>query len=323
VAQVVKIAFVTTAFNEEDSLLELYSRCRAAFSHICKEYASSFSFDFKLVAADNGSSDNSRSILQSISQADSAVKAIYNRANYGPEASASNALANAGEYDICALLCADLQDPPELVFAMVKKLLDCSTLDSVLAVKSKSCGSHLTRLARHSYYRALEYTSRFQTVPKGFHGFGCYRRDVIDEALRYWHSTDLNLRQCLVKASQNAFIISYAQAARKFGKSSYTKSGYFVEAWRSIIAGDAAASRLAFLIGGAGLAVAVVISLMLLLNYLFGHSHYSPGTPTLMAIVLFSSAIQLLMFSLLSRQLEALRMGGLRPTVRFSLYSDN
>jgi len=33
--------------------------------------------------------------------------------------------------------------------------------------------------------------------------------------------------------------------------------------------------------------------------------------------VLLSFAVQMLMFALLSRQIEALRMGGLRPKVRF------
>jgi len=59
--------------------------------------------------------------------------------------------------------------------------------------------------------------------------------------------------------------------------------------------------------------------LALLANYLSGNSRYQGGVPTVMGLVLMSFAIQMLMFAVMSRQIESLRMSGFRPRVRTSL----
>jgi hypothetical protein len=74
---------------------------------------------------------------------------------------------------------------------------------------------------------------------------------------------------------------------------------------------------LALLIGSAGMLIGVIAALLLVFNFLRGDSGYSGGIPTVMALVLLSFTLQMLMFGLLSRQIEALRMGGFRPKVYF------
>jgi len=228
-----------------------------------------------------------------------------------------NALEQAMNCDLIVLLCSDLQDPPEVATSMVRTLLQRPEVDAVMAVKRRSTGGPLLRLARRAYYRILSYSSRLQIVPSGFHGFGCYQREVLNEALQYWNNTDLNFRQCLANASQSPVLMGYRQAERKRGVSSYSSWGYWPEAMRSLVSGDAAASRIALLIGSGGLLLAVLVGLLLLANFLRETSGYSGGIPTVMGLVLLSFAVQMLMFAVLSRQIEALRMGGFRAKVRF------
>jgi glycosyltransferase involved in cell wall biosynthesis len=311
------LAFVSSAFNEEENLQELHRRCRACHAELRHEFADRIELDFLFVVADNGSSDASLEVLERLSQADPAVHSLANLANYGPEPSVANALEQSPPSDLIVLLCSDLQDPPEVALPMVRSLLERQDLDAVLAVKKRSAGGLLLRLARRSYYKVLGYSSRRQLVPDGFHGFGCYRRDVVEEAMRYWKSTDLNLRQCLANACQSYVLLDYVQPDRSRGVSSYRVWGYFSEALRALISGDAAASRLALLIGSAGLLLATLVGLLLLVNFLSGNSGYGRGIPTVMGLVLISSALQMLMFAMLSRQIEALRMGGFRAKVRF------
>ena len=256
-------------------------------------------------------------MLQELSRHDPAVQPLANHANYGPEPSAVNALEQARRCDLLVLLCSDLQDPPELVIPMVRALLAGPGLDAVMAVKKQSAGGPMLRLARRIYYKVLGYSSRLQRVPSGFHGFGCYRREVVEEALRYWDNTDLNLRQCLANASKSPLMMDYLQAERQRGVSSYRAWSYWQEALRSLLSADAAASRLALLIGCGGLLLAVLMAGLLLVNFLSGNSGYGGGIPTVMGLVLISFALQMLMFAMLSRQLESLRMGGFRPKVRF------
>lgn len=311
------LAFVSSAFNEAENLEELYQRCRAVHAELQREFANRFALRFSFVVADNGSSDDSLAVLEDLSRRDPSVFSLANRKNYGPDASVVNALDQARGSDLFVTLCSDLQDPPEVAITMVRTLLQHPELDAVMAVKKHSAGSPILQLARGAYYRILSFSSRLQKVPRGFHGFGCYRREVLDEALRYWNHTDLNFRQCLANASQSPVLMDYSQANRQRGASSYGNWGYWPEAMRSVATGDASASRIALLIGTSSLLLAAVVGGLLLANFLRGSSGYSGGIPTVMGLVLLSFAVQMLMFAVLSRQIEALRMGGVRPKVRF------
>ncbi|MEB3200466.1 MAG: glycosyltransferase [Synechococcaceae cyanobacterium] len=313
----ITLAFVSSAYNEAANLRELHQRCRLAHAQLQQRHAGQLQIAFRFVVADNCSQDDSLAVLQQIGSLDSEAILLANQANYGPEASVINALRQVSDAELIVLLCSDLQDPPELAVDMGDRLLQDEGLDAVLAIKQRSSGGPLLRLCRRLYYMILGYSSRFEAVPHGFHGFGCYRREVIQDTLSYLDSTDLNLRQCLINASRSPQLLPYAQADRQRGRSSYRGGGYWIEALRSLLSGDAAASRLALLIGGLGLLLAVLLSSLLLVNFLTGNSQYGGGIPTVMGLILSSFAIQMLMFAVLSRQIEALRSGGVRPRVRF------
>jgi len=313
----ITLAFVSSAYNEEDNLKILYQRCRKAHESLAAECGHEVEIIFRFLVADNASEDDSVTVMTSLCEEDSAVSLIVNHKNYGPETSVAGCLKVARNCDLIVILCSDLQDPPELAIEMVKSLLTQNNHDAVLAIKERSAGNAMLRLARRCYYKVLGYSTRLQKVPGGFHGFGCYRRDVIADALRYWEQTDLNLRQCLTNACNSPLQIRYRQADRMHGVSSYRGWGYWSEAFRSLAAGDASASRLALLIGSGGMLIGVVAAVLLAFNFLRGDSDYSAGVPTVMALILLSFTLQMLLFGLLSRQIEALRLGGLRPRVHF------
>ena len=314
----ISLTFVSTAFNESANIVELLKRCRESYDQIAREFSETLEIRYRFVIADNGSRDNSVQLLEGICDSEKEVTALINHANYGPEASAANALQEARDSDLIVLLCSDLQDPPELSVSMARMLLKRPDLDAVLAIKKRSSGNAMLRIARKTYYKALGYSTRLQQVPNGYHGYGCYRRETIEEALRYWNLTDLNLRQCLACASQNAFEVEYLQADRRHGRSSYGVFGYWSEAVRSLASGDATASRLSLFTGTTSLMIAIIAGIFLLLNIISGNSGYGRGIPTVLGIGVLSFAVQMLMFGLLSRQIEALRMGGMRKKVRFS-----
>ncbi len=316
------LAFVSSAFNEADNLVELYQRCRLAFEELQREFEGQTCLEFRFIVSDNRSTDNSLEVLKELRSSDPAVVVLANRMNYGVEASIGNLLDQARIYDLTVLLCSDLQDPPELAVDMVRNLLEHPELDGVLAVKKRSAGGSLLRLARRIYYQVLGFSSRRPMVPSGFHGFGCYRQSVIEEADRFWNSTDLNVRQCLANSCQAPLLIEYVQPDRMRGTSSYRGWGYWPEALRALISGDAAASRLAFVIGSVGMVLATMVGLFLLLNFLRGSSGYGAGIPTVMGLVLISFAVQMLMIAVLSRQIEGLRMGGFRRKVWFRQLGD-
>ena len=312
-----RLLFVTSCYNEAGNVQELYRRCREVFTEIQATLAGTEQLQFAMVFADNHSSDSTLSELRAIAAADSCVQVLANRSNYGPEASFANALAQATPGDLIVGLASDLQDPPEIAAAFIRELLTNTELDAVLAIKQQSNNHPLLSIFRRAYYLALGYSSRLRPVPNGFHGFGAYRAEVIEEALQLWNATGFNLRMCLVNGCQAPQRWPYRQASRNQGVSSYGWWGYPREAVMGLLAADSTASRLAFGLSAIGIVAASVIGMLLLLNWLGGNSRYEPGLPTVMALVLCSFAMQMLMVAVLSRQVEELRLAGLRPKVRF------
>ena len=312
-----KISYATSAYNEGLNLEEFYSRCKKSFTEIKAEWKDRLELDYEMVIVDNCSTDNTLSVIQNLVNADSRVTGITNASNYGAEPSFAIALDQAAKNsDLIIYLCSDLQDPPELAVKMVRDLLLNETYDACLSLKQKSAGGPLLRASRHSYYKILGYSSRLQIVPDGFHGFGCFRTDIIRESLSYWHETGLNLRTCLSNASQTPTYIFYEQPDRLRGKSSYGIFEHVQFATRTLLAADAAGSRLALCIGSTGLMAALGVAIFLLINYLSGNSKYQSGIPTVMALVIGSFGVQMLMFGVVSRQIEALRFQNFRPKVR-------
>jgi len=314
------VCFVSSSFNESSNLAELYQRCKASLVRLIPAGERSlFALNFRLVLADNNSTDNTLEVMQSLSSQHDDVSFLLNRANYGPEASAVNALQYSLDSDYIVLLCSDLQDPPELVADMLPILLDNSNVDAVFAVKSSSSGGRRLRFARRTYYKVLRFSSRLRRVPGGFHGFGVYRPETIKEALRLWDSTDFNLRQCLVNACQDAVFFEYHQAARMSGSSSYHRFGYWVEATKSLLSSDATASRFSWAVGFTLLLFICAFTLVFIYIFLSGKLFILGPIHMLSFIVIFGFLVQMFSLALLSRQVESLRMGGFRPKVLFKL----
>jgi glycosyltransferase involved in cell wall biosynthesis len=312
-----RLVFVTSCFNEEGNVRELHRRCRAVHQRIRRDVRGAEGLTFAMVIADNCSHDATLAVLEELVAEDPEVLVLANASNYGPEASVANALAHTREGDLVLLLASDLQDPPELALEMVERLLSEPGCDGVLAVKSRSSGSPSLRMCRRLYYVALGYSSRLRLVPGGFHGFGVYPHHALQEALELWGSSGWSLRLCLLNGCPSPSRVGYEQAERNWGSSTYQGWAYPKEALQALLAADSTGSRLAFLLGSAGLLAAGGVGIFLLLNWLGGRSGYERGIPTVMALVLGSFAAQMLMIALLSRQVEEIKLAGrLRPRVR-------
>jgi hypothetical protein len=81
-----KLAYVTSAYNETLNLEELHRRCRLAWQSLAEEIKSETGqkLGFRMVIADNQSSDDSLETLQRIIASDPDVIGVANGANYGP-----------------------------------------------------------------------------------------------------------------------------------------------------------------------------------------------------------------------------------------------
>lgn len=106
-----KLSFVIPVYNEQDSLKQLYSE----IIENTKKY------DYEIIFIDDGSTDNTYSILQELANNDNNVKLIKFRKNFGKSAGL-NVGFEAAEGDIIFTMDADLQDDPKEIEQFIKKL---------------------------------------------------------------------------------------------------------------------------------------------------------------------------------------------------------
>ena len=109
------ISVVVPSYNESESLSELF----AWIDKVMKRHK----FDYEVVVVDDGSTDNSWSVIQEQQSRNKAIKGIKFRRNYGKSA-ALNVAFQKVQGDVVITMDADLQDSPDEIpelYDLVKK----------------------------------------------------------------------------------------------------------------------------------------------------------------------------------------------------------
>ena len=101
------VSIVVPVFNEQENLPDVYARVTAVMQQVP-------SYDYELVFFDDGSTDGSRRLIESLCERDDHVKAVFYARNFGYSKTIFYAVQQA-KGDCAVLLHADLQNPPELI----------------------------------------------------------------------------------------------------------------------------------------------------------------------------------------------------------------
>ena len=301
-----KVLYVASAFNEESNLWTLYQRCLSAFEKVQNKIQTK-KLSFQMLLIDNGSTDNTCKIIQEICKNDKRVFGVKNLKNYGSELSMSHGLdlAVKSSSDFIIMMCSDLQDPPELTTKMLLKLItNDDKYDSVFSYKKVSKGPIFMRYMRKLYYLILRFSDRDSKLISGFHGFACINLRSAESILWYLKNTNLNMRNSMTTAVENPFLIGFVQPERHSGKSSYRLIDYFKEAINAISVGKSLATRLSLRIGFFLFFISLVIAIFVLVNTMIYGGGYAGGIPTLTLLIVIGFATQVILLSMISRQLE-------------------
>jgi glycosyltransferase involved in cell wall biosynthesis len=163
-----RISVVIPLLNEEESLRELASRLHEVLMPMTNG-------EYEVLFIDDGSTDNSYHVLQSLNRENTRFHAIRFRRNYGKSAALAVGFSRA-EGDIVITMDADLQDDPSELPALCEKIH--SGYDLVSGWKKKRYDPwHKTMPSK--LFNAV--TSRMSGIT--LHDFNCglkaYRRDVV------------------------------------------------------------------------------------------------------------------------------------------------
>jgi polyisoprenyl-phosphate glycosyltransferase len=175
-------------------------------------------FEAEIVLVDDGSRDQTRSLIREKCLRDSHYKGILLSRNHGHQLALSAGLKNASGTKAIMVMDGDLQDPPELIIDFYNKYLE--GYDVVYAVRSKRKENMLKKFAYWTYYRLQRSVSNFE-IPIDSGDFGLMSRRVVDtmndmpEQSRY-------LRGMRSWVGFKQIGLSYGRDARLAGKSNYS-----------------------------------------------------------------------------------------------------
>ena len=145
-----RLSIVVPVFNEQESLPECHQRLSMVLATIGMEY--------EVVYVNDGSVDQSWSILQQLRQADNRVALLDLSRNFGKEIALSAGL-DVAEGDAVVVMDADLQDPPELIPKLVEQWR--AGFDVVYAKRTaRQNESWMKKTTAAMFYRVLGGVSR-------------------------------------------------------------------------------------------------------------------------------------------------------------------
>ena len=167
------VSVVVPLLNEQDNIGPLYEQITQTLSE---------NHNYETIFVDDGSSDNSFTILSELQKSDNRVRVIRFRKNFGQTAALAAGFAHARGHIIVAID-ADLQNDPADIPKMIEKLDE--GFDVVSGWRKKRHDNAITRLIPSKIANWL--IAAITRVK--LHDFGCtlkvYRREVLAETKLY------------------------------------------------------------------------------------------------------------------------------------------
>lgn len=204
------ISIVIPIYNEQENIKELYN----SLSNTLSEQ------NYEIIFVNDGSTDDSYSIVQEISEKDSKVKLLSFTRNFGHEAATTAGIEYA-KGNAIIVMDGDLQDPPELIPDMIK--LWQSGYEVVYAEREKREGETiLKKITSSLFYKFLDLVSETH-IPKNTGDFRLMDRKVVEDYKKLKEKNRL-FRGLVSWVGYNQTSIKFKRHKRFAGK---TKYNYF------------------------------------------------------------------------------------------------
>ncbi len=284
------ISILCPCYNEEAVLPLFFQRITSVMEGIGE--------DFEIVCVNDGSHDGTLSLLLDQAKKDGRVRVVDLSRNFGKEAALTAALDHSGG-DAVIPIDADLQDPPELIAAMLAKWRE--GYEVVLARRSdRTSDSWLKRISAQMFYRVHNRIS-CPELPENVGDFRLMDRKVVD-ALGGLHETHRFMKGLFAWVGFRSCVIDYVREVRAAGKTKF--NGWRL--WKLAVEGITSFSTFPltiwFYLGSLTAFGAFVYGAYIVLRTLAWGIEV-PGYASLLCLILFFGGLQLLGIGILGEYL--------------------
>ncbi|MBI5231486.1 MAG: glycosyltransferase family 2 protein [Coriobacteriales bacterium] len=273
-------SIVVPMYNEESVVDVFVRRAVEAFAPLP---------DWELIVVDDGSSDRTYELLRAHAGSDPRIKIVKFARNFGHQIAITAGIDLAGG-DTVTVIDADLQDPPELIPALVDEWRNGA--DIVFAVRDSRAGESWLKKATASwFYRVLRALGDVD-APLDAGDFRLMSRRAT-EALRGMREQNRYMRGMVGWVGLNRAYVTYARDARYAGTTKYPLAKMVRLAANGLVSFSTRPLQIATFLGVAAAALGLCVGLWAIGERLLGNPNLVPGWASLMVAVLFVGGMQL------------------------------
>ena len=276
-----KISILVPTYNEEENVEPLSEAIIAELDALPQ-------YDYEIVFIDNDSKDTTRPKLLGLCKKNPKIKAIFNAKNFGQFNSPFYGLLQTTG-DCTILMCADFQDPVEMIPKLVSEWEKGYKI--VSAIKTTSKENRIMRFFRTCYYKIIKKMSNVEQI-EHFTGFGLYDKSFIN-VLRELDDPMPFLRGIVAELGFKRKEIPYEQAKRRAGKTHNNFLTLYDAAMLSFTSYTKIGMRIATIIGFLTSFVSVCIGIVYFILKLCNWNKFDAGSAPILIGVFILGGVQM------------------------------
>ena len=280
------ISLIFPIFNEEAVLPVLLPRLDAVVAELQRDFGL-----VEVIFVNDGSRDRSLPLLRDLAQTRPWVRVLAFSRNFGHQVAVTAGM-NFATGQAVILLDADLQDPPELLPAMLR-LWQNDGYEVVYGVRTERAGeTAFKKLTAKIFYRLLRRLTNVD-IPADTGDFRLMDRKVVDSLNRMGEQHRF-LRGMAAWVGFKQVGLPYARDARAAGETKYPFRKMLNLAMDAVSSFSHAPLKLATNLGWTIACVSILYGIITTIRYLTARGTFAPGWASMIVVVSLLSGVQLI-----------------------------
>jgi dolichol-phosphate mannosyltransferase len=280
-------SLVIPIYNEEENIPEMYRRLNGVLEKLDGET--------ELILVDDGSCDQSLTLMRELSDRDRRVRYLSLARNFGHQIAVTAGL-NFTQGESVIVMDADLQDPPELLVEMIEKWREGYQVVYARRISRRQEG-WVKRAMAYAFYRILRRLAKVN-IPPDTGDFCLMDRQVVD-VLNKMPERNRYIRGLRAWVGYRQTSVLYEREPRFAGTVKYTLRKSWALALDGIISFSKVPLRLATYVGLFSACLAMVMIVLVLYWRIFQPVEPLIGYTIITIAMLFLGSIQLLCIGIL------------------------
>lgn len=287
---------IIPCYNEATVIRTTYERVSTVMQGI-KE------MEYTITFIDDGSKDETLSILQEIAENDQRIKVIGFSRNFGHQPAVTAGI-NLCTADMAVIIDADLQDPPEVIPDLIRYKEE-QNANVVYCVRKKREGeSWFKKFTANMFYRTLNSLTEIR-FPVDTGDFRLIDSNVIREFNRL-HERGKYIRGLISWIGFKQVPFYYERHARFAGETKYPLRKMIKFAMIALMYFSKKPLQVALALGTLSILIGFVLAFWYFFGKVFGFTHAESGFTSTMIVVIFFGGVQLLTIGALGQYIGVL-----------------